>query len=350
MFRVSPVVSEQPSQPGLTKLSQQNKVTKLVEDYQKLSENSTEKNKLEVENLKLGYIQDIELYLKRDLQLLPCQLNNEEVLPGEASQNYRKKILYYILLVFGTLNDAVRNYLFGSALIALIPNLVLPIRIILSVCYIVFEAVLFYGFELFLLRNALGIANSKVDAHRLVSVNIEQVRTIARINQLLVSIQVLTLDDQLYQDYRTVVASLNADLETKFNSLQRFDDSFSKKLLKAAILGFGIMTNIASSYFMINSVLTAWAPILLGTPLGYGIICLAIMVELGFYYFMGAAGVIRLMNAHHDDFKILKNELRIFNQKNTTFFSTHVRKKECSVKSTVLHDVATQTDANLLAL
>ncbi|MCR9191498.1 MAG: hypothetical protein NXI01_02425 [Gammaproteobacteria bacterium] len=317
-----------------------------MEGYQKLSEHSNEEDKLEIEKLKLAYIQCIELHLKRDLQLLPSQLNDEEAPPREALQSYCKKILYYLLMIFGTLNDAVRNYLFGSALFSLIPNLVLPIRIILSVFYIVFEAILFYGFELFLLRSALGISNSKTNAHKFLSVNIEQVRATTRINQLLMSIQVLTLDDQLYQDYRTVVASLNDDLEVKRHSIQCYDELFSKKLLKASVLGFGIITNIASSYFMIHSVLTTWAAALLGTPLGWGIIFLAILVELGFYYFMGAAGVIRLMNANHDDFKTLKNELSIFNQEHLTLFSTHVRKKEHCTQATVLHDMGTQTDVS----
>lgn len=317
-------------------------VLKLLKDYQKLSRDTNEENRLESEVLKLEHIKLIECNLKRDLYLLPARGISVAVQPPQ----YRKK-LYYSLMILGTLNDAARNYMFGSALISLIPNLAQPLRIILSILYIVFEAILFYGFEIALLKDALAISNTSTNLSSYINTNIEQVRTVTRINQLLVHIQVLDMDDKQYQDYHSLVAVLNADLHTKLHSLQSYEAPWYKKTFKVAVLGFGVITNIASSYFLFNAVLTTWAATLVGTPLGWGVIILAIVVELGFYYAMGAASILRLLNSDSDHFNVLKNELSMFEQDHLLFFSKHVKKQEINLSHRMVHDRATQTEPHM---
>lgn len=318
-------------------------ILKLLADYQELNANLNEKNKLDVEKLKLEYVCFIELNLKRDLHLLSSIADSGDAESLDGVQNNYKKTFYYVLMILGTINDAAKSYLFGSALILLIPHLSLPIRVILSVFYIIFEAILFQGFEVVLLKDALGVT-LKTHLQEYINVNIEQIRTITRINRLLVDIQVSMIEFRLYRDYLSIVTILNDDLHKKLYSQQLYEDSIYKKLLKIAFLGFGIISNVGGSYFMVNAVLTVWAPALLGTPLGWAIIGLAIIVELGFYYAMGATGVVRLFNSERDSFNILKKELGLFDKERLCFFSRHLKKEEFNLKPRVLHDVETQTD------
>lgn len=317
-------------------------VLKLLEDYQQLKRDANEENWLDIEKSKLEHIKLIELNLKRDLSIFPMKGGSEE----EQPQQY-KKILYYILMVLGTINDAARSYMFGCALISLIPSLSQTIRIILSILYIVFEAILFYGFEISFLRDALGISNKSTHYVSYTNTNIEQVRIVTRINHLLANIQVLDMDAKLYQDYQSLVTVLNTDLQTKFYSLQSYEEPFSKKILKMAILGFGMITNIASSYFMLNTLLKAWAATMVGTPLGWGIIILAILVDLGFYYAMGGASILRLLNSGQDNFNVLKNELSLFEQEHLLFFSKRINKKEVKLSHIIVRDMATQTQSSM---
>lgn len=155
------------------------------------------------------------------------------------------------------------------------------------------------------------------------------------------------MEDKLYQDYQSVVTTLNTDLNTKFQSLQSYEEPLSKKILKIAILGFGMITNIASSYFMFNAVLKVWAATLVGTPLGWGILILAILVELGFYYAMIATSILRLLNSDHDKFNVLKNELNIFEQEHLLFFSKALKKQEFNLRYRIVHDMATQTEPSM---
>lgn len=339
MFKTTPT-SQVISNNLLERNINRDYVLKLLEDYQKLQPDINQENRLEIEKLKLECIKLIEFNLKRDLRI---SLVNEDFEEVQFQQHQRR--LYYVLMILGTINDAARNYMFGFTLISLIPNLSKPIQIILSILYIVFEAILFYGFEIALLRDALWIPKKSTNLSCYINTNIQQIRAITRINQLLVNIQVLDMDDKLYQDYQSVVTVLNADLNTKFHSLQSYEESFSKKILKMAVLGFGMITNIASSYFMFNAVLTAWAASLVGTPLGWTIIVLAILVELGFYYAMGAASILRLLNSDRDNFNILKNELNMFEQKNPFFFSKRIKKQDAKSQCQIMHDMATQTES-----
>lgn len=317
-------------------------VLKLLDDYQKALQYCNKENRLQIEKIKLEHIQRFELNLKQDLRLPIFGLN-----PQERIDNHYKKALYYVLMTLGTINDAARNYMFGSALISLIPKLSPPMRIMLSILYIFFEATFFYAFEVALIREALGISDQKTDSSDYMSVNIEQARSITRINRLLVSIQVINMDGQLYENYQLVVTQLNCDLNIKLRFLQAYEESFSNKLIKSVVVGFGAITNIASSYYLFAAVLRAWAAKLLDTPTGWALILLAILVELGFYYAMGAASILRFMNTDHDNFNVLKNELMMFDQEHHLFFSTRIKKQETNTRHRLLQNVATQTDLTM---
>ena len=259
------------------------------------------------------------------------------------SRETYKKILFYTLMILGAILDGARNYLFGNTLISLIPNLSQPLHIILSILYIIFSVILFYGFDVAMLRNALGIADVKTDSYLVVSLNIEQLQKVAIINRWLM----LSVDDTIFQKYKQVIKVLNDDMRAKYRAIQNYEESFVIKILKAAVLGFGIISNIAGSYFMINAILATWAATLVGTPLGWGIILLAISVNLGFYCAMGAASIMRLMSPHYANNMTLKKEINLFERDYISFFSRHIENREQTTQrglQRTVKDAATQTD------
>jgi hypothetical protein len=63
---------------------------------------------------------------------------------------------------------------------------------------------------------------------------------------------------------------------------------------------------------MANSLITLLAPTLLGTPIGWSMVCLTVIAGLGFYYAMDATSMTRLINPSFDGYHTLQNELQAF--------------------------------------
>lgn len=130
------------------------------------------------------------------------------------------------------------------------------------------------------------------------------------------------MDDESKADYGRIVKIFNLDFQRKYQTLQANDSSIYRKIAVIGMVGFGIISTIAGSYFMTNSLLTFYAANLIGTPWGWAIIALFVSIELGFYYAMGATGIINLINKDYKNVNKLHREFSIFqNEQN----STHLR-------------------------
>ena len=315
----------------------------LINDYEALSKSSDEDNKLGIEKLKLNCMRLVENHLKQDLQSLSGMTIKED---EQTYTFFYTELLYYILAVLGITTDAAIKYLFGSTLIALIPNITRSEQIILSIFYIILEAILFYAFQVALLRNALGIADIKTQFHEYNCTNIDQCQIVTRINRLLINLKESGIDNKAYEEYKTMVVILNNDLLTKYHAMQDYEESFFKKLLKIVLLAFGMITDIASTYYTINAVLTLCAPTLIGTPLGLVLIILAITTGLGFYYAMGASGIMRMMSLDYESHKTLNKELSSFKQEHMLFFSNHIRASRTILNSKIECDIERSTETH----
>lgn len=327
-----------------TLLDQNPSIINDIEAYQNLQGNINPNDKLRTENLKLQIIKQIELKLKNDIQFhLPAEVH-EEALSINLSQTNRKKITYYILLILGIILDTTKNFVFGYTLITLIPGLSPLTQILLTMCYLILGAILFYGFEIALLKKSLGVLDIHTNLHQIINTQIEQIQAVKTINRLLSSISALSIDNQKYSNYVTITNIFNQDLQAKYSAMQPYEQSFFKKALMFAVLAFGVISKVASSYFLMSTILSAWAASIVGTPLGWLIIILAIAVELGFYKAMGATGVIQLMNTDLEDLKVLKNELYSFNREYPTLFFQRVTSLKLRTEQKVLQDAQTQTE------
>lgn len=318
-------------------------ISQIREDFTRLSQNTTE-DQLSVEKKKLSLISMVESKLRTDLQFPLITTLSNEIQHSYIYRTRYTKILYSFLLILGTIQVSARHYLFGSALIALIPNLSPSVIMTLSGFYVLLNLLLFYGFEVALLKNALGITNANTKTNQLISTHLEQIQKIKTMNQLLSNISALQLDERLYKDYERLIATLNQDLQKKYTTVQTNDNSVYRKTLTVATLGLATISYIASGYFLINTILKALAAPLIGTPVGFIIIFLSLFVDLGFYYAMGATGIVRMFNSDNENYKTLKTELDLFNsEQNHTFFK---RPKDITPRfmPKLSRDAATQTE------
>ncbi len=314
-------------------------ISQIQEDYLRLSHNTTE-SPLSVEKKKLSLICSVESNLRTDLQLPPLKAFSGEIQHSDCPT----KILYYFLLILGTLQVSVRHYLFGKELIALIPCLSPTVVLILSGLYVLLNLVLYYGFEVTLLKNALGINTVNTNTHQLVFTHLEQIQRIKTMNQLLSNISALQLDEHTYKNYENLLAALNQDLQKKYTVIQSIDSSVLRQTLTFALLALGTISYMTSGYFLINTILKVLAASLIGTPIGYMIVTFSLFVDLGFYYAMGATGIVTLFNSDYEHYKTLKTELDSFHsEQNHTFFK---RPKDITAKFTprLLRNASTQTE------
>ncbi len=331
----------------MPKQDQSQRIPALLDDYQKIIHNSNMQDPLSKEQLKLQIIDQILRQLKMIIDDSPSTHEPDIIQTQPIPQETCKKILYYLLVVLGTLQVAARNYLFGTALIGLLPGLSPITTIILSCLYVVLNNIFFYAFEVSLLRNALGISNTHTHLEHLINTHLEQIKKIKTINLLLLNIA--TINHKLYKDYEPIITVLNHDIQTKYNDLQTHNQSLLKKILTIAMVGLGTLSTAAISYFILNTMLTLWATTLIGTPLGILIILLGVAADIGFYYVMGASGVMRLINSDYENYQTLKQELELFDKDYNCSFFAQKRRRAYDNKPE-LNDAATQTEFGLLTL
>lgn len=319
-------------------------ISNLIELYQNL-QNQNVVNKLNNEKSKLEIIKLIKDRLNRDIQFSTLSQQSSN-LREENNLFFKrlKTIIFYILTILGISFNSVRNYLSASLLISIIPKLTQPVQVFLSIVFVFFQEVLFYGFEISLLRKAFDPSSSKTDLFLLIDIYIEQIQLVKELNKQLSSMLALSIDDNSYYQYVELVKLLNLDIQRKCDLTNNYENSALRKALTAATLIIGTISSIASTYFMITTILKTLAASIVATPLGGFIIVLAILVDLGFYYAMGATSILKSMNAKNEHCDLLKKEVDSFQQEYSCQFwrkSTYQRQR-LNIKT--CKDMAVQTE------
>src|SRR3990167_1151581 len=114
---------------------------------------------MELEAFKLGVLKELERQIKLAMGHLIEDIDSKST---EASKinDILLALIYYFLLIFGLLQDIAGSYTFASFLFALIPN-VTPLTItLLSLLFTLLDSILFYAFEVSLLKDALGFTEN----------------------------------------------------------------------------------------------------------------------------------------------------------------------------------------------
>ena len=104
---------------------------------------------------------DIIIALEHRIQEAISSLAPEEPAEPPPKRSIFKKItgrlFYYFLLTFGLFEDAIGSYLYGSTLIGAIPGIPHPVLIVCSIIFTALNCLLFYAFEVSMMKQAFGI-------------------------------------------------------------------------------------------------------------------------------------------------------------------------------------------------
>ena len=284
----------------------------LIQAFEALSQQTNALERLLVEAEKLRLINAFETIIRQNIQLYHPPLPHEEQYISEAFKQCCRDVLYYFLLFVGLIQNAATVYIFWFDLFSLIPAISNPIVIFLSIFNTVLSSFLFYSFEVTFLHEALGITGSNTALSQLLELYSQQLQSTCAINQLLSSIHMLPVNHAQYDHYLQFITLINQDLRLKYVAMGNYPESILKHILKVVALVFGALSSITGSYVAVNALLTTLAASWVGAPLGWGLIITAIVVDLGFYYAMGATSTARLINPDFDNYQELKKELGLF--------------------------------------
>ncbi len=223
-----------------------------------------------------------------------------------------KKTSYFVLLVFGILEDLANSFYFGMALLALIPS-VRPVVLLWSaLAYALLDSIFFYVYESVLLQKALGIQNSPPRARRLIDTYAAQLKILTAINTELASMACLTIDNKRYAELLHCAQQATRAMRTEAKHLL-WRDPLWKNVLNGVVFGFGAVSSAAGSYFLVSAFLTMLAPGLLGTPLGMALIVANVLIGMVFHYAMGSNSMARIISRDYPAFKTLKTNWALFN-------------------------------------
>lgn len=262
---------------------------------------------------------------KQKLQVLlvvKAKLQNE--LPENSFMFHRKtdrivnksiaiQLLYWSLMVVGLLQQAVGSYLFATTLFSTIPGLLTVLLKGISIVYVLLDAIIFYAFNACFLKKALNLPQQSDNLDSLLKIYAEQLLITTELNQSLSSLLVLKMDKKQYEYYVELVVLMNQDLRRKNIKMQNYSDSSFNKVLKYGVIGFGLLSNIANSYYLGIAFSAAIAPVV-GLFLSSVIIYLTIISGLSIYYAVGVTGIMRLANPNKESFDSLKMKLIEFSE------------------------------------
>lgn len=278
----------------------QNNSQALAEQFQGFS--MLENSLLEKEQLKLALIKKI--FQDNHIKHFSDSIKND----NDSSLQYG---LYYGLIGFGFFEQCAGSFVFGFSLISLIPGIPKFSILLISAIYTLLDSVLFYAFEVSFLKEALGIVSIKSDLNILIELYYEQ---LTHVKQLNIYIQALQHCDICPPETLELLRILNNDLLHKSQNLQFKEISLTRNIIKYSILAFGICSTVAESYFFAHTFLLLLSSSLPFSGLGYLIIIVTILANLGFFYAMGASSLVKFIHPELDSLNELKTELHHFSE------------------------------------
>jgi len=286
----------------------------LLSAFEALNQQKNAQNILLVETKKLQIIQAIEAALNQAAPLpFPIYKHVEEK-PDSGLQKIIKKTVYYLLLAFGIFEDAANSYFFGSSLFVLIPGITDPMLLIASIGYALLESTLFYLFDAYELRDALGIQDYQTKSETLIALYSQQLKLSISLNQHLLMYPTLKISPEKYKEYIRCVVAFNQDLHKKYDVINSRHNTLGHQILKISVFAFGAISSLAGSYFMAVFFISMMAPAFLGTPLGLGVILLIMLTGLVFHFAMDTTSMTRVVNPNYEKQNTLKQELGAFKE------------------------------------
>ena len=328
-------------------------LTEQSNPYNAPVQNPTAKELLVIDQHKALYLKKIQAEL--ELLLKPLEektapqdlpISSDSISRWDKAKPIANKILYPFFLTVGLAQDAAQSFVFSTDFFLQIDFLGRIAALVLSFVYTFLESILFYAFEVSLLKSVMGLS-SKEEMHSALDCYKQQVEAADAINHMLTDFLITktTLRFTAYAQYLEIASQMNADLKTKKGQFSKPQEiPILYQLLKWGIIAFGAFSKIVGSYFMATSLLTtislSFSLGLEGSPLTWVLFGLFALASLGLYRCMEAKSMGELVTGGQK-FTDVQEQLSKFKPRtlfmDSTFFTqTHELRTSKEVRAASL--------------
>lgn len=212
--------------------------------------------------------------------------------------------------------DSIATYLGSQEIIlSLLPTASAWLSITISCTLVAISLALFFSFEAQFLKKLMGVKTlDHSDAH--IQQDEELLILCQKIEHRLSALLNDVYDTARLDRYERYLADFSRlrkrlyEKKAKYN--HDYQENTSRKWIRYTITGLGSLLVTVGSYYMINQMLSTVASGLLGTPIGWGIIGLAIGTQLILYLSMRGKGLANMMNPGKEKYTLMQEKLVSF--------------------------------------
>lgn len=283
----------------------------------------SEQERQAIEDNKLDIIE----LIRQSLLKYTNSKKNQSLVKAERS-SFTKKLGAKVLSGCLVLLSGINGFLGGCGLLSLLP---FTTNIPLLACGALLgliNSVLFYSFESGILKKSLGIQSLDQAAHTLLNTHEMQISAVKEINHLLFDVNIV--NKIKYDNYRqicNITKKFNQHIDDKKKLFSIYKEKPAVTVLRNGVNGFGLLMAAGNGYFLMHSLLLATAVSLLATPVGWGLIGLAVVSSLSLFLFIRSRGMFGMVNPMFAQFERIQTKLNQFNVKSEDDFTEAVSNK-----------------------
>lgn len=275
----------------------------------------SDKNRVLLEAYKLAVYKSVLSHLKH----LPTQgikKDKDKIVTKKPSRllRYLKMGFLGLMTIVGMAEDSIMVFVgMREMIVAIIPTIASAWLIVIPLVFVAISMIQFFGFEVGMLKEALGIKNRNT-AKLLIETHEKQIDATHELNNRLVNVSIITHLDKLdYSAFMNIGVKANEDVQNKKTSVYtEYKEHPAKKALRVFLTVFGGVLVVAGSYFGAISLLGVVGATLIGTPAGWAIIGVLVASALVFYLAMQNKSVKAMLNPALALFDKVKERLLTF--------------------------------------
>lgn len=272
----------------------------------------------------------LENHLKKEEKLTSSlSIKNKPINTPAAENASKKKYLYLffaLLMLIECIPTILGSFLEVKAILSKIFTLSTQILQAASTFICLVEGMIFYAMIGPLLQRALGLA-VKHKQHTIPQLYKEQLKSVNEINNR------LTLETPFRNQMPVEKYHWYVEMASSFNDhicelrLAPFKEQPFKKFFRIGLAAINIIFNLIACYYGTLSLLSAFAPFLVGTPLGIGIVVSMVIGQQVGRFILRADNMFYYLNPMARKHNKIKESVESFQKKNDTLQDILTHKK-----------------------
>ena len=260
-------------------------------------------------------LNDVQIRLSHQLELHP--LNTPYL-----KSNIHIEMGYQILKSASIIKHGLTSYIFGKNLFILIPGLSQIGLIVASLMYTLFDAVLFLGFEISLLKQSMNLKQPHLSS---IYNLLQQIQILSSLHLHLSSIQFIQcFSKQEYEEKYTICSQFTEEVKQKYHELMHTQQNLLANISYFLLMSVGALSKLAGSYFLSESLIKAFCPLLIGTPWSSIFIGFMVSTSLGFYFFVSSKSIQNFLQPEQKYLQEVKSSYHQFEQTNQHLNHNHL--------------------------